>query len=100
MNQTEENLAAARELLLQIEDWVLLADDHQWSKPPTFRDDDEDKRRASGTVSDPTGETATNEARLQLRQAVIDTESDSFALRQALYRMQARLARALGPYRS
>lgn len=99
MNPLDENIAEAFRALKQIEDHLTLAEDHQWNRPPNYSDSGE-KRRQEGVHSDPTGETASDPVRLRLREAVLATERDSFALRQALYRIEARLRRALEPYRT
>lgn len=95
---TNRDIDAASDLLADLTASLEKATDLQWQRPPVFEDPADPGIRGRGGHPDPTGDTATDEDRLALREAVRQTERDSRVLHQALFRMESRLRRAMAPF--
>lgn len=98
MNPTEANLVEAITLIDEIRQMAIKADAEQWNPPPREFQKGGSGPSKSGEHSDPTGDLATNPARLELRSAITKTEADSRLMLGAARLMHARFTKALKPY--
>lgn len=94
----EPNLVEALILIDQIRQMAIKADAEQWNPPPREFQKGGSGPSKSGEHSDPTGDLASNPARLALRQALSKTEGDSKALLMAVQLIHKRFDKALKPY--
>lgn len=91
------DLAKAMKLLIEIDEFAHKADAEQWNAAPKAITE-KVGNRTPGTISDPTGELATDQNRLGLRREIELTTRDARLLVEALERMHYRLAKVTKPY--
>lgn len=91
-------LDAASEQLRHIRRLLVTARELQWERPAARVDPEDPGIRSRGGHLDPTGDIATDSARLCLRRQVKLTEADLIALEEEVFRIYGALAKPLRAY--